>query len=190
MEDADHEEDRDWSFGVLGLIDGRLVCGWPGRVWVPRHGAVRPTFQLRAEGQGGRGTCCWHHPPPPPPLPVLSTGRAKVAQSSGESTIAVVNISLTCSCINIPCCSVLYLQFVSFHDLVSLFLCMSKFIIFIFFSCILFFLFKVVLPCCFTLSLFAASFLCFSVPFLGPRGPLGTPSSVRPFVRANNINHI
>ena len=96
---------------------------------MPRHGAVRPTFQLRAEGQGGRGTCCWHHPPP---LPVLSTGRAKVAQSSGESTIAVVNISLTCSCINIPCCSVLYLQFVSFHDLVSLFLCMSKFIIFIF----------------------------------------------------------
>ena len=135
-------------------------------------------------GSGGAGhlLLASSHPPPSPPLPVLSTGRAKVAQSSGESTIAVVNISLTCSCINIPCCSVLYLQFVSFHDLVSLFLCMSKFIIFIFFSCILFFLFKVVLPCCFTLSLFAASFLCFSVPFLGPRGLL---KHLRPFVRSS-----
>ena len=26
--------------------------------------------------------------------------------------------------------------------------------------------------------------------FLGPQGPLGTPSSLRPLVRAKNLNHI
>ena len=27
LEERDHEEDGDRSFGVLGLIDGGLVCG-------------------------------------------------------------------------------------------------------------------------------------------------------------------
>ena len=158
-------------------VDDQGGCGCRGTARFDPHSSS--ARRVRGGGAPAAGII---PPSPLPPLPVLSTGRAKVAQSSGESTIAVVNISLTCSCINIPCCSVLYLQFVSFHDLVSLFLCMSKFIIFIFFSCILFFLFKVVLPCCFTLSLFAASFLCFSVPFLGPRGLL---KHLRPFVRSS-----
>ena len=79
------------------------MVGWcvddQGGSGVPRHGAVRPTFHRDpAVGSGGAGQplLASSHPP------VLSTGRAKVAQSSGESTIAVVNILLSCSCINIP----------------------------------------------------------------------------------------